>query len=49
MPMEEYRDEAPICPYCEARIRTTRDMRLGAGKIFYMCPKCGKILSVGND
>lgn len=48
MPIEEYRDKTPICPYCGQRIRTTRDMRLSAGKIFYTCPKCGKVLGVGN-
>ncbi|MBI4014951.1 MAG: hypothetical protein HY365_03270 [Candidatus Aenigmarchaeota archaeon] len=49
MPVEEYENKAPICPHCAARITTTRDMRLGTSKIFYLCPKCGKVLSIGKD
>ncbi|MBI4019332.1 MAG: hypothetical protein HY364_03695 [Candidatus Aenigmarchaeota archaeon] len=48
MPIGDYHNQEPICPFCEERITTTRDMRLGADKVFYICPKCGKVLSVGK-
>ncbi|HLD83620.1 MAG TPA: hypothetical protein VI979_02085 [archaeon] len=48
MAIGDYHNESPVCPFCESQIRTTRDMLLGANKMFYLCPKCSKVLSVGR-
>jgi len=41
--------ETPICPYCNKEILTAVERHLGVReKVFYLCPKCYKVLSVGK-
>jgi len=41
--------ETPICPYCNKEILTAVERHMGVReKVFYLCPKCHKVLSIGK-
>lgn len=49
--VEEKQDEAPICPHCEAELRTVWLRRAEAAfgnRHIYFCPHCRKVLGVSH-
>ena len=53
IPIEEKKDEVPICPHCKAEIRKLwfREVKtdiMGSKRCLYFCPECKCSLGVSH-